>query len=378
MDEKEKLILLKFEGKEKTLSLPKTFNNLEQDFLKLFQKNKDENYIFYYEDENKDNICLEDYIYSDFVSNIKHNNQIIFVIENKDINDDNIDNTPIINIESSISLLKKEIEENEKTLISKNKNNDNKINYKKEIEEIKIIEENLKKEINNMKNNLKLKEEYIDKLEKENKKLKEENKNLKIDLENKIKELNEKNKELKNSLENKINELKIEKEKNEKIFQEKENQIKEIQNSNITIKKLEEKLNINELELSQIKTLYDSSRTQRTNLPNITEKEIKELNESNIIYISNNEKKLEKIKNINKLFTQKIKRNKNLKKYKKEKDMIDENKQTEIYFYIKYYKIKQFRKYYDLDEELISNEKLIEIMKKCKGNPELAMKTLFP
>ncbi len=85
MDEKEKLILLKFEGKEKTLSLPKTFNNLEQDFLKLFQRNKDENYIFYYDDENKDNICLEDYIYSDFVSNIKHNNQVIFVIENKDI-----------------------------------------------------------------------------------------------------------------------------------------------------------------------------------------------------------------------------------------------------------------------------------------------------
>ena len=208
--------------------------------------------------------------------------------------------------------------------------------------------------------------------------MKEENKNLKIDLENKIKELNEKNKELKNSLENKINELKIEKEKNEKIFQEKENQIKEIQNSNITIKKLEEKLNINELELSQIKTLYDSSRTQRIYLPNITEKEIKELNESNIIYISNNEKKLEKIKNINKLFTEKIKRNKNFKKNKKEKDVIDENQQTEIYFYIKYYKIKQFRKYYDLDEELISNEKLIEIMKKCKGNPELAMKTLFP
>ncbi len=87
---------------------------------------------------------------------------------------------------------------------------------------------------------------------------------------------------------------------------------------------------------------------------------------------------MEKIKNINKLFTEKIKRNKNFKKNKKEKDVIDENQQTEIYFYIKYYKIKKFRKDYDLDEELISNEKLIEIMKKCKGNPELVMKTLFP
>ena len=147
MFEKDKLILLNFEGKQKSLTLPKTFTNLEQNFLNLFQKNKDVNYIFYYEDENKDNICLEDYLYPDFVSNIKQNNQEIFVIEdkddneNKDDNEDNIENTPLNNIESCLSLLKKEIEEEEKIITSNIGNEDNKNKDKEIIEKMKTIEE---------------------------------------------------------------------------------------------------------------------------------------------------------------------------------------------------------------------------------------------
>ena len=359
MFEKDKLILLNFEGKQKSLTLPKTFTNLEQNFLNLFQKNKDSNYIFYYEDENKDNICIEDYLYSDFVSTIKQNNQEIFVIEDKDVkddNEDNIENTPLNNIESCLSLLKKEIEEEEKIITSNIGNEDNKNKDKELIEKMKTIEEKLQKENEenkilkeenkklNEENNIlkeenkklneenKILKEENKKLNKENKILKEENKNIKIDLENKIKELKKKYKKIKNDLQNKIKELKLEKEKNETINREKENQIKEIENNKILISNLEEKLKANKLEFRQIKNSNINDDEKSSSLPNKTEEEKKELYNSNLSYISNKEIKNEKYKIINKLFDEKIKKNKKLRINKE--NLIEENNEIKKNYFI--------------------------------------------
>ena len=398
MFEKDKLILLNFEGKQKSLTLPKTFTNLEQNFLNLFQKNKDSNYIFYYEDENKDNICLEDYLYPDFVSNIKQNNQEIFVIEdkddneNKDDNEDNIENTPLNNIESCLSLLKKEIEEEEKIITSNIGNEDNKNKDKELIEKMKTIEEKLQKENEenkilkeenkklNEENNIlkeenkklneenKILKEENKKLNKENKILKEENKNIKIDLENKIKELKKNYK--------KMGELKFEKEKNETINRENENLTKEIENNKILISNLEEKLKANKLEFRQIKNSNMNDDEKSSSLPNKTEEEKKELYNSNLSYISNKEIKNEKYKIINKLFDEKIKKNKKLRINKE--NLIEENNEIKKNYFIKYYKIKEFRKEKELDEEQISDERLIEIMKKSDGDFEKAFLALFP